>query len=176
MARPDGREQEKPLVTTKRKLVYGLVIDRMYNSAGTIVMHLKKGDNEEDPKLRVAVIPEKTVQYLKQWLAVRSLAGPQELLFSYDGRRIRPEYLEDRFAIGIKNAKIKMENGRVLTPHSLRFTYNTKMRRLIPGEKLRLMTGHESEQMTDYYTRTMIEEQFFALRDNSRAIDNFWEK
>ena len=174
MAGPDGREIENPLGKTRRKTAYGLIIDRMYNYAGKIVTHLKKGDEEEDPKLRVAVIPEKTVQYLKQWLAVRPLTGPSELLFSYDGRRIRTEYLEDRFAVGIKNAGIKMENGRVLTPHSLRFTYNTKMRRLIPGEQLRLMTGHESEQMTDYYIRTVIDEQFLTLRDSAQAIDGFW--
>ena len=174
MVGPDGREAADPLGKTKRKIVYGLVIDRMYNYAGKIVTHLKKGDEEDNPKLRVAVIPEKTVRYLKQWLAISPLTGPQELLFSYDGRRIRAEYLEDRFAVGIKNAKINMANDRILTPHSLRFTYNTKMRRLIPGERLRLMTGHESEQMTDYYTRTELEEQFITLRDSSRAIDNFW--
>jgi len=176
MVRTDGRENENPFGKTRRKAVYGLIIDRMYNYAGKIVTHLKKGDEEDNPKLRVAVIPEKTVQYLKQWLAIRPLAGPQELLFSHDGRRIRTEYLEDRFAVGLKNAKINMANNRILTPHSLRFTYNTKMRRLIPGERLRLMTGHESEQMTDYYTLAELEEQFLSLRDNSRAIDSFWGK
>lgn len=170
----DGRETAEPLGKTKRKVVYGLVIDRMYNSAGKIVKHLKKGDDDDDPRLRVAIIPEKTVAYLKHWLAIRLLDGPPELLFSYQKRRIRSEYLEDRFLVGIKNAEINMENDRVLTPHSLRFTYNTKMRRLIPGEQLRLMTGHLSESQTDYYTRTEIEEQFMELRDNSRAIDSFW--
>jgi hypothetical protein len=38
------------------------------------------------------------------------------------------------------------------------------------------MTGHESEQMTDYYTIAELEEEFFTLRENSRAIDNFWNK
>jgi integrase len=145
----------------------------MYNYSGKIVMHLKKGDEEDDPRLRVAVIPEKTVWYLKQWLSVRPASGPEELLFSYQGRRIRSEYLEDRFAAGLRNAGIRTE-GRVLTPHSLRYTYNTKMRRLIPGERLRLMTGHESEQMTDYYTRVQLEDDFLSLRDHSAAIDRFW--
>jgi integrase len=99
-----------------------------------------------------------------------------ELVFTFEGRRIRSEYLEDRFTLGLKNAGINLEQGRVLTPHSLRFTYNTKMRRLISGEHLRLMTGHESEQMTDYYMRTELEEQFLALQENSRAINEFWKK
>jgi integrase len=175
----DGREIEKPLGKTRRKTAYGLIIDRMYNYVGKIVMHLKKGDEDDNPKLRVAVIPEKTVRYLKQWLAIRPLTGPQELLFSYDGRRIRTEYLEDRFAVGIKNAKISMANDRVLTPHSLRFTYNTKMRRRIPEDKLRAMIGHDMKSMTDYYTIINIaelEEQFLELRDSAQAIDGFWGK
>ncbi len=138
-------------------------------------MHLKKGD-DEDPKLRIAVIPANTVHLLKQWISIRDPNIASDLLFSYNGRRIRAEYLEDRFAFGITNANISMEKNRVLTPHSLRFTYNTKMRRLIPSEQLRLMTGHESEQMTDYYTITELEEEFFSLRENSKAIDNFWNK
>lgn len=172
MVGQDGRERADLFDKSKRKIAYGLVIDRMYNQAGKIVHHLKKGD-EEDPKLRVAVIPEKTVLYLKQWLSVRP-ASEQDLLFSYMDRRIRREYLEYRLNIGIKNAKINMANNRKLTPHSLRFTYNTKMRRLISGEKLRLMTGHETEGMTDYYTHIELEEQFMFLRDSGRAIDSFW--
>jgi len=174
MVGQDGREKENPLGKIKRKITHGLIIDRMYNYVGKIVMHLKKGDEGDNPKMRVAVLPEKTVRYLKKWLAARPLSGPQDLLFSYKGRRIRTEYLEDRFSAGLKNAKIKMENDRILTPHSLRFTYNTKMRRLIPGEKLRLMTGHVSEEMTDYYTHIELEEQFMFLRDSGNAIDSFW--
>lgn len=40
-------------------LVYGLIIDRMYNSEGKVVKHLKKGDEADDPKLRVTVLPQK---------------------------------------------------------------------------------------------------------------------
>ncbi|MCL2214877.1 MAG: site-specific integrase [Treponema sp.] len=172
----NGKEIVKPLGDIKRKIIFGLVIDQMINTAGKIVNHLKKGD-EADPKFRVAVIPEKTVRYLKQWLAVRSVNESRDLLFTYKGLRIRREYLLDRFAIGLKNAEINMANNRKLTPHSLRFTYNTKMRRRISDDKLRAMMGHDSKSMTDYYTIMNIaelEEQFLGLRDNSGAIDNFW--
>ncbi|MDR1302495.1 MAG: site-specific integrase [Treponema sp.] len=154
-------------------LVYGLIVDRMYNAEGKIVKHLKKGDEADDPKLRVTVIPEKTVKYVQHWMMIQR-TPLHDLVFTFEGRRIRSEYLEDRFALGLKNAGIHLEQGRVLTPHSLRFTYNTKMRRLISGEHLRLMTGHESEQMTDYYTRIKLEEQFLDLQGNSSAINEFW--
>ena len=171
MAGPDGRIIVNPLGKTTRKIVYGLIIDRMYNQSDKIVMHLKKG-NEINRKMRVAVIPEKTVKYLKHWLDIRP-AEPKDLLFSFKGHRLRGEYVMYRLNIGLKNTGINTE-GRILKPHSLRYTYNTKMRRRIPGEKLRLMIGHEMAGMTDYYTLSELEEEFLSLRDNSRAIDGFW--
>ena len=187
MLNSDGSENTEPFGKTKKKIVYGLIIDRMYNSANKIVMHLKKG-TDENPKLRVTAIPEKTVKYLKHWISARP-SEPKSLLFSYQGNNksertpIRKEYLRYRFALAVKNAKIDMKIGddlektRKLTPHSLRFTYNTKMRRKISVEKLRPMMGHESEFMTDYYTvidLAELEEQFIDLRGSSKAIDSFW--
>jgi integrase len=151
--------------------VYGLIIDRMYNNAGVIVRHLKKG-NEEDPNFRVSVLPTKTMEYLRHWISIRPKLVP-ELLFSFRGRRIGSEHLESRFLRGLTNAGISTE-GKVLTPHSLRYTCNTRMRRLIPGESLRMMIGHTSENMTDYYTRLELEEDFIALQKHSPAINQFW--
>ena len=153
--------------------VYGLVIDRMINSDGDLVLHLKKGD-EEDPRLRVAVIPEKTVRYLKRWMMIRP-AEPADLLFfsPVRGNRLRRDELENVLSGALMNAGISTEERR-LTPHSLRFTYNTRMRRLIPGETLRMMIGHLSEEMTDHYTRVQVEEDFLALQDHTAAINRFW--
>ena len=150
MAGSDGRETKNPFGETKRKIVYGLIIDRMYNQSDKIVMHLKKGDDEINRKMRVSVIPEKTVNYLKHWLEKRPLE-PKDLLFSFQGHRLRGEYVMYRLNIGLKNAGIDTEN-RILKPHSLRYTYNTKMRRRISEDMLRLMLGHDNAGMTDYYT------------------------
>jgi integrase len=171
MAGDDGREAANPLEKTKRKITYGLIVDRMYNQSDKIVMHLKKGD-EDNRKTRIAVMPEKTAKYLKHWLKIRP-AEPKDLLFSFQGRRLRGEYVMYRLDMGLKNAGINTED-RILKPHSLRYTYNTKMRRRIPVEKLRLMIGHDTAGMTDYYTLTELEEEFLTLRENSRAIDGFW--
>ena len=182
---PDGRENVNPLGETTEKIVYGLIIDRMYNRSDKIVMHLKKGDDEKNKKMRIEVIPEKTVKYLKHWLSIKPTDSKFDLLFTFSGlfkkkpgseRRLRGEYVMQRFEIGLKNAGIKIEN-RILKPHSLRYTYNTKMKRKIPEEKLRQMMGHDYKGMTDYYTIINIaelEEQFLGLRDNSAAIDSFW--
>lgn len=185
MVGADGREAVKPLGDTNDKIVYGLIIDRMYNQSDKIVMHLKKGDDEKNKKMRIEVIPEKTVRYLKHWLSIRPTDNSLDLLFSFCGlikkkkgveRRLRGEYVMQRMEIGLKNAGIETEN-RILKPHSLRYTYNTKMKRKIPEDKLRQMMGHDYKGMTDYYTIINIadlQEQFLGLRDNSAAIDSFW--
>jgi integrase len=150
---------------------YGLIIDRMFDSEGELVMHLKKGSDEENRKWRVVALPEKTVRYLERYLLIRP---PGQLLFTYSGARIQANYSERRLARALKNAGISTEN-RKLPPHSLRYTYNTKMRRLVPKELLQMMIGHESDAMTDLYTRAQLDEQFLALNDHSAQINKFWE-
>ena len=174
MVGPDGREAINPLGETKNEIRYGLVLDRMLNRQNKTVMHLKKGD-EKNRKMRIEVIPDKTVKYLKRWLSIRPV-NELDLLFTFRGDRIKCPYLIYRFGIGLRNAGISTEN-RILKPHSLRYTYNTKMRRRIPEDKLRAMIGHDVKSMTDYYTIINIaelEEQFLELRDSAQAIDGFW--
>ena len=185
MAGPDGREIDKPFGDTDKKIVYGLLIDRMYNREDKIVRHLKKGDDEGNKKLRVDIIPRKTVRYLKHWMAIRPPSSSPDLLFTFSGlfnkkpgseRRIRGEYVIKRLEIGLKNAGVDTE-GRILKPHSLRYTYNTKMRRKISEDRLRLMMGHDYKGMTDYYTvisLSELEDQFMELHGSSDAVDGFW--
>ncbi len=159
---------------TKNEIRYDLILDRMLNRQNKTVMRLKKG-SEKKRKLRIEAIPEKTVKYLKRWLYIRLTDNP-DLLFPFRGDLIKCRYLIYRLGIGLHNAGIDTEN-RILKPHSLRHTYNTKMRNQIPEEKLRAMIGHDMKSMTDYYTiinMADLEEQFMELRDNSRAIDGFW--
>jgi integrase len=151
--------------------VYGIIIDRMF-SREQVVRHLKKG-TAADPKWRSALLPDKTVRYLRHWLMIRPKLVP-ELLFTFRGRKITQLYAEQRLRIGFKNTNISIEN-RIITPHSLRFTYNTRMRRLIPGEFLRLMIGHTTEGMSDYYTRVEVEEDFLSLLSHRGNINRFWE-
>jgi len=179
MVDADGKEIEKPLGDTDRKIHYGLIVDQMYNKKKVIVKHLKKG-NELKPKWRIVEIPEKTVMYIKYWLKIRQGDVPEKcknLLFYYNNRGINCEYLIMRLDVGLKNADINTE-GRLIKPHSLRFKYNTKMRRKISGDKLRFAMGHDNDGMTDYYTvlnLAEIEEEFLEQLDDSAAIDSFWK-
>ena len=157
----------------------------MYNRSDKIVMHLKKGDDDINKKMRIETIPEKTVLYLKHWLSIRPTDSSLDLLFTFSGlfkkkpgqeRRLRGEYVMQRLEIGLKNAGVDMQN-RILKPHSLRYTFNTKMKRKIPEELLRQMMGHDYKGMTDYYTvinLAELKDQFLEQRSSSGAIDSFW--
>lgn len=151
---------------------HGLYIDCMYNAEGQIVTHCKKGTGD-NPKHRSVVLPEATYNLLQYWLKVRPETD-STLVFQYCDRPVRKEYLIERFAAGLKNAGVDVTD-RKLTPHSLRYTYNTIMRNIIPGEILRLMIGHESREMTDYYTRLKMEDNYQEGMRYREQINTFWK-
>jgi len=103
----------------------GLVIDQSIDARHRIISHLKKG-NDDDPRLRVVLVPSRAMMYLDWWMdaAPRTEEG-MDLVFSYRGRLVRKDHLVDRFALGIVAAGIDT-TGRKLTPHALRYTYNTR--------------------------------------------------
>jgi len=108
------------------------------------------------------------------WWIERASKTDTGLIFSYRGHSINKDHLVARFSTGLENAKIDHAD-RKLTPHALRYTYNTRMRRLIPGEFLRMMTGHQDEAMTDHYPRTELDGQLVSLQPYRKQIESFWE-
>jgi integrase len=52
-----------------------------------------------------------------------------------------------------KQTRVKLgpPDGRKLVPHSLRYTYVSRMRRELAVKELLPMTGHTSVEMVDYY-------------------------
>lgn len=65
---------------------------------------------------------------------------------------------------------------RVLTTHSLRVTYNTLMRPLLPEGVLQYMMGHKSRAMTDRYDQSTPEQRVGDLLAPVQGlIDGAWE-
>jgi integrase len=61
--------------------------------------------------------------------------------------------------IGINEEKRK---ARAITFHSWRHFLNSVIRGRVPDEKLRLMTGHQTEKMTENYTH-LLEEYYTEI-------------
>lgn len=153
----------------------GLFINRMIDSYDVEQPYLKKG-SIENPKQRTVLLPSKMAELLNDYLEVRPQCK-KNYIFSKDGEFILQGLLDARFKYCIKKLGI-YDAEKVLTPHSLRFTYNTYTvnSNLIPAEVLRKMIGHNSQIMTDYYTRPDLEAQLQGLQPYQKNVDEIWNK
>jgi integrase len=154
-----------------------MIVDRAFDNDENLGAPKKSRDN--DPRYRVAYLPERTWKLLEYWIARRQEAeGNPGLLFPYRGHAITKHFLGSRFDVGLENAGISRV-GRNLTPHSLRYTYDTKMRGILPGDVLREFIGHRSEAMTDHYDRAtlrpVLEVRLSQLAGQKGAVERFWE-
>ena len=80
------------------------------------------------------------------------------------------------FWIGLKNAGIKMD-GKGFTPYSLRYSKNTRMEEYLPRRTLQEFTGHESDEMTDYYFNpdtAHLLERLEGNQDKRELVERFW--
>lgn len=167
----------------------GLFISRMLDSYDVERSYLKKG-NLENTKQRTVLLPSKMTELLDEYIKIRPKCE-RGYIFSMNGKFISGDSLDRRFANGLmklgilKYEKVRLPNGKIkivtdkakrLTPHSLRFTYNTYTvnSNLLPGDVLRKMIGHNSEAMTDYYTRPNLETELKGLQPYQKTVDEIW--
>ena len=144
-----------------------MIVDRAFDVEG--VLGAPKKSKQSDPRYRVVHLPDRTWELLDHYFprAAVCLDDPG-LAFSYHGHKLGSTFVAQRFQEGLANAGISTA-GRRLTPHSLRFTYDTKMRALLPPDVLREYIGHRSEQMTDHYDRATQQPAVERFWDNERA-------
>ena len=169
----------------------GLFINRMLDTYDVERSYLKKG-NAENTKQRTVLLPSKMSELLNEYVKIRPKCD-SGYIFSMHGDFIKSSTLDRRFANGLMKLKIlsfeksKRENGSVkivtdptkrLSPHSLRFTYNTYTvnSNLLPGEVLRKMIGHNSAEMTDYYTRPDLAAELKGLQPYQKTVDEIWNR
>ncbi|MFZ2635540.1 MAG: tyrosine-type recombinase/integrase [Rectinemataceae bacterium] len=153
------------------QMLFGLIVNNAIDANNKIVP-LKKA-TEDDPRTRVVVIPDKTIRILDIYLA--TIPPSDELLFLYHGKPMGKEQLERRWRRALVNAGINMTNRR-LTPHAMRYTYNTRMKMLLPKQVLQDSIGHLSEEMTELYDRPHLEERLLQLSDQRGAFNKFWDR
>jgi integrase len=93
-----------------------------------------KTGTEENPRFRVSLIPDKTADLLEKYITDNNRTGEEYVFFS-SGKPIRQEFAEAEFARAIKRAEIPVENKK-FTPHSLRYTFVTRTRRLFDANSV----------------------------------------
>ena len=150
-----------------------LVIDGFYKSNQLYRTNYTKCGSEEDKKLRVAPLPEDLAQILRNYILQNNLSGNDYVFMRY-GKPIRKWLAEEWFRRILSMSDINAEN-RILTPHSLRYTYITRMRREVAGETVQKIAGHNSLAMTDHYTRAAISEMVEAVKPAMEAANRLFE-
>ena len=146
-----------------------ILINAMIDSSNERVNRLKKW-SAENKRWRITVLPDRTVKMIN---LLRLDKSDNDYVFIYEGKQITTGFLLLHFKAVLKRNGIDHQK-RNLTIHSLRFTYNTLMRREISDEDLRLMVGHTSVQMTDYYDKSRAIDHLDNLLQNKKTINSIF--
>lgn len=97
-----------------------------------------------------------------------------DCIFQRYNKPIRKWLTEEWFRRAVKQSGIDVGN-RILIPHSLRYTYITRMRRDVAGETVQKIAGHTNLAMTDRYTRAVIPEMVAAVKSAAEAANRLFE-
>ncbi|MDR0497189.1 MAG: site-specific integrase [Treponema sp.] len=153
-----------------------------YNKCGT----------PEHPKMRVILYPEFTLNLLKLHMEQNAVQG-SDYIFTYNGLPVSKSMAERSFTAALINAgltwdketlkkkgywrcghiQIKRDlipDGRRLIPHSMRYTYITRMSSHLDARNLLKLTGHDSTAMVDYYNRKNLEIALAEIPEADIAI------
>lgn len=144
-----------------------ILINAMIDSNDERVNRLKKW-TDENKKWRVTVLPDRTVKMID---LLRLDKPDNDFVFVYENKPFTTWFLLDHFKCVLRRNNIDCDS-RNITIHSLRFTYNTMLNREISGQDLRLMVGHVSEQMTDYYDKSKALEHLDELLLNKNTLNS----
>lgn len=168
-----------------------LIVDGFCKKNGDRTKYNKKG-TPENPKLRAVWLPDYTLGILSDYMAPQCLA-PDDFIFTVNGHPLRQETAEMVFVRALVNAGIAhskkkliadgvwkkgkivkkseaIPGGRKLVPHSLRYTYVSRMRRELSAKDMMPMTGHVTEAQVDYYNRQGIEDILLSLPEADAAL------
>ncbi len=149
----------------------GLQIKNVHDAYIDVVNSWEQGHGLKGAKWgseRRVTIPESVSKLLKTMIEASPYREQEDLVF-YGEARDTPlhsrAFINSLYAaleaIGIDGDQRKTRN---LTFHSWRHFLNSIARGRVPDEKVRLMTGHRTEQMTEHYTH-LLEEDYSAIRE-----------
>lgn len=128
-----------------------LLVNGFCKKNGIKTNYCKKATND-DKKFRYVPIPNDTVWKIANYISKTKKCNEDYLFLTDDNFIYTQDHLEKLFKKMLLKSKIIIGN-RKLVPHSLRFTYVTRMRRTLSAEDVRKIVGHNSIVMTEYYTR-----------------------
>jgi integrase len=177
----EARAMKAKQIIFEKKAV---IIDGFLKADGTRTVYNKCG-SPEHPKLRVVPYPDLTLQLLEAYVTHNAIQ-PEDYVFTYNGAPVSPSLAETAFNRALIKAGITPDidtlktrgvwkggrvqkkdgfipDGRRLVPHSLRYTYITRMSLDVDAHNLIKVTGHDSTAMINYYNRKNLEMALAAI-------------
>lgn len=150
-----------------------LVVNGFCKEDGTRTNYNKKG-NEEDGKIRVVPIPDKSLAVAIDYIKSKKIEK-DDFLFVREGKPVKPDTARRVFYKALKKSGIEKTKERKLVPHSLRYTYVTRMRLSLGVEEVKKIVGHSDVSMTEYYTRFGLKELIEGVKDSFSATEKLFE-
>ncbi len=152
----------------------GLLILQAVKASGKIESILKMGD-EQSPDHRSVLLPKRTLEMLEAWHAETPFPEDDALIFYGDGsgKTINKTTISAHFREALE-AKGFDRSKRNLVFHSLRHTYNTRMRNVLSEAMLHYMMGHKRRAMTERYDQGKPEERLKEFRLQGKKVDATW--
>jgi integrase len=133
-----------------------------------------KCGNQENKKYRCVPMSDKLIEKVKMYIQNKELSNNDYLFTDSNGITFAGDHLRIVLKKAMKNYNIDCTN-RKLTPHSLRYTYVTRMRNVLSAEEVRKLVGHNSLEMTNYYTRVQsVEEMMESLKPTLSVINELY--
>jgi integrase len=139
--------------------------------------------SEKKGGAKIVLLPRRAEAELHLWYDVAAWREPDDFVFPGEirGRPLGSAAVTHALGPAIRRinkaaAKDKLPppfvvGDRNLVVHSFRHTYVSALRRLVPEETLRLLTGHHSIEMTDLYDHPRIERELATLQPARAVVD-----
>lgn len=150
-----------------------LIVDGFLKRTGFRTNYNKKG-TPTDRKIRCVPIPNKVLIELTKYISKNNLQNNDFLFLDENKKTYTNCHLERTFKKVLQASQIKLA-GKKFVPHSLRFTYVTKMRTAFSAETVRKIVGHSSVEMTEYYTRMVISDMCQSLQPARNVVSELFD-
>ena len=144
-----------------------------------LVEQAVKSDGEIGPPksgdIRGVFLPRRTKYMLAWWREQSPFTGADDFVFYGEGpdRHLNRKTISRKFSPALDAAGIE-SGDRYITAHSLRHTYNSQMRKVLPEGLLQYMMGHKSRSMTERYTNLLPADRLRQYLPTPMDLDRTW--
>jgi integrase len=145
-----------------------LLVEQAVKSDGEIGVP-KSGD------VRGVILPRRTKYVLGWWCNQSPFKEQEHFVFfgEWGDKHLNRKTISRKFPPALKAAEIDI-GDRFITAHSLRHTYNSRMRKVLPEALLQYMMGHSSRTMTDRYTNMLPAERLRQYLPAAPELNSTW--